>query len=124
VTGDEVRLERTFTQADFDRFAALSGDNNPIHVNAAFSARSRFGRPVAHGLLLVSILRGLIERLVPGGRVVHQSIVFPAPTYAGEPMQFFASLANAQSDSVTVQLRVSRAACGTVTCEGQSRVTP
>lgn len=123
MTGDEALLERTFNQADFDRFAALSGDDNPIHVDAAFSARSRFGRPVAHGLLLVSVLRGLIERLVPGGRVVHQSIVFPAPTYAGEPMRFLASLANAEGDGVTVNLRVSRAGCGTITCEGQSYLT-
>ena len=39
-------VRRTFAQRDFDRFAALSGDDNPIHVDAAFAARTRFGRTV------------------------------------------------------------------------------
>ena len=36
-------LEHAFAQDDFNRFAALSGDANPIHVDAAFAARTRFG---------------------------------------------------------------------------------
>lgn len=83
-----ARLERTLTQADFDRFAALSGDDNPIHVDAAFSAATKFGRTVAHGVLLISILASQVQRLRPGARVVRQDIRFPAPTYAGELMVF------------------------------------
>ena len=50
--GQSAIAERVFSQSDFDRFAALSGDDNPIHVNPEFAARSRFGRPVCHGMLL------------------------------------------------------------------------
>ena len=58
---------RTFTQRDFDRFAALSGDDNPIHVDPAFAARTRFGRTVCHGMLLYStICRALTDELGPG----------------------------------------------------------
>ena len=41
-------IERIFSQVDFDRFARLSGDNNPIHIDPAFSARTPFGQTVAH----------------------------------------------------------------------------
>ena len=44
VTGDTFVFERTLTQGDFDAFATLSGDDNPIHVDPAFAARTRFGR--------------------------------------------------------------------------------
>ena len=54
-----VVLERTFVQADFDAFAELSGDDNPIHVDHEFAANSRFGRTVSHGVLLYTVLRGL-----------------------------------------------------------------
>ena len=47
-------LERTLTQQDFDLFAKLSGDSNPIHVDPEFSARTRFGKTVSHGMLLFS----------------------------------------------------------------------
>lgn len=115
----EAALERTFSQLDFDRFAALSGDDNPIHVDAAFATNSRFGRPVAHGLLLISVLRGLVETLRPGAGIAHMQVRFPAPTFAGEAMHFRAA---AEEDQVTVALSVRRSADGVLTCEGQCRV--
>ena len=53
--GQVHSLNRVFTQEDFDRFARLSGDDNPIHVDSEFSARHKFGRTVAHGMLLLAI---------------------------------------------------------------------
>lgn len=74
-------------QADFDRFARLSGDDNPIHVDAAFSARTGFGRTVAHGMLLYSRVWALAAAVRPGARHVSQSLMFPAPAYAGEELE-------------------------------------
>lgn len=117
----EARLERRFSQDDFDRFARLSGDVNPIHVDPGFAAGTRFGRTVAHGMLLVSVLRGLVARLLPGARVVEQAVMFPAPTFADEPMIFTASVTGRTAGSVTVELEARRAGDGVVTCRGQCR---
>jgi len=86
--GQTVTVKRTFTQVDFDRFAALSGDDNPIHVDPAFSARTKFGRTVCHGMLLYSaICQVLGERLPgPGALQLEQSLMFPSPTFTGEEM--------------------------------------
>src|SRR5688500_2787 len=51
-------LVRSLSQAEFDLFARISGDNNPIHVDPEFSARTRFGRTVSHGMLLYTVLWG------------------------------------------------------------------
>ena len=80
---EEVRI---FSQSDFDLFARLSGDANPIHVDPAFAAATRFGATVAHGMLLFSAMRGLIARHFPGSRLLSQSLTFPAPVYAGETL--------------------------------------
>ena len=60
----------TPTQDAFDRFAALSGDDNPIHVDPDFSARTRFGRTVSHGMLIYSRVWALAGRTpaTPGRR--------------------------------------------------------
>lgn len=75
------------TQAEFDLFARVSGDDNPIHVDKAFSARTAFGRTVSHGMLIYSKLWGMIQRAHPGARQTNQHMMFPNPTYAGEEVR-------------------------------------
>ena len=111
-----------FSQADFDLFARLSGDNNPIHTDPDFSQETRFGRTVAHGLLLCSVLRGLIDRLKPGSRLSKQAVMFPAPTYADEQMQFSVKVTGSQDDKTGLELEVKRLDDNTVTCQGTATV--
>jgi len=54
-----VSQGRTITEADIVNYAGLSGDYNPIHVDHAFAGETIFRRPIAHGLLGVSIASGL-----------------------------------------------------------------
>ena len=115
---------RSFSQADFDQFARLSGDDNPIHTDPVFSSRTRFGRTVAHGLLLCSVLRGLVDQLLPGGRVLEQAVMFPAPTFADEPMRFRVEIAPGTGEHRDLKLTVSRVTDGEITCQGSCRVVP
>jgi acyl dehydratase len=58
--GDEWESAgRTVTESDVVRFAGLSGDFNAIHTDHEQARRSPFGRPIAHGLLGLSIASGL-----------------------------------------------------------------
>ena len=88
-TGLTHTSQLTFTQADFNRFAALTGDDNPIHVDPAFAARTKFGKTVAHGMLLYSaILRGLGAMHGGSGiRQISQELMFPTPTYVQERLR-------------------------------------
>jgi acyl dehydratase len=116
-------LERSFCQADFDRFARLSGDENPIHTDPQFSSRTHFGRTVAHGLLLCSVLRSLIEELVPGCVLLEQAVMFPAPTFTDEPMRFNVRPEPSEGNETQLSLTVERVHDGEITCQGHCRVT-
>lgn len=54
---------RTITEADIVTFAGWSWDTNPVHTDAARSASGRFGEPIAHGVLGLSVAMGLASRL-------------------------------------------------------------
>lgn len=54
---------RTITEADIVSFAGWSWDTNPVHTDAVRTADSRFGEPIAHGLLGLSVAMGLLSRL-------------------------------------------------------------
>jgi acyl dehydratase len=120
----QIRTRRIFTQADFDRFAALSGDDNPIHVDPVFSAETRFGRTVAHGMLLYSALWALICEHFPGARQETQELMFPAPTYADEPVRLEIDvLARPSADTLDLAARIVAERDGRLTLDGRTRIS-
>jgi acyl dehydratase len=84
--GQTAEYQRAFTQADFDCYARISGDDNPIHVDPAFSARTKFGKTVAHGMLLYSTIGRCLGALIPGPNTVQisQELMFPNPTFVDQ----------------------------------------
>lgn len=54
---------RTITETDIVSFAGWSWDTNPVHTDSEHSAGDRFGKPIAHGVLGLSIAMGLASRL-------------------------------------------------------------
>ena len=117
---NSVTLDRSFTQRDFDAFAKLSGDDNPIHVDPDFSARTRFGKTVAHGALLCSVLRALCDELVPGWRQSRQDVMFPAPTYVGETVTFTAEIIEDDDDRKKITLRATK--MGEIVVDGSAEM--
>ena len=89
------------TQEDFDVFAKISGDDNPIHVDPVFSANSKFGRTVSHGMLIYTKLWGLLKRNIPDAVQTYQEVMFPAPTYAGDDIDL--SITEASQNKFDVQ---------------------
>ncbi|NNL97635.1 MAG: hypothetical protein HKO63_05465 [Acidimicrobiia bacterium] len=73
-----------FTQEQFDTFARLSGDDNPIHVDPDFAVATHFGGTVAHGMMLFGVLHAATTRWLPEPATPrYQNLMFPAPTFAG-----------------------------------------
>jgi acyl dehydratase len=54
---------RTITEADVVTFAGVSGDYNPLHIDAEYAAKTIFGARIAHGLLGLSVASGLAWQL-------------------------------------------------------------
>ncbi len=73
--GDNFSLERTITMEDVRLFAQVSGDDNPIHLDAEYAAQhAPGGRPIVHGVLLLGIVSKVLGRDFPGPGCVAVSI--------------------------------------------------
>ncbi|MCU1279908.1 MAG: putative MaoC-like dehydratase [bacterium] len=121
-----VTARRRVTQDDFDRFARISGDDNPIHVDAEFAAGTRFGRTLAHGMMLYSLVVHVIRsELVPGSVELEQDLVFPGPVFAGDELLIDAEVVSVDRTlgHVEVRARVRRVVDGGVGCEGRTMVS-
>ncbi len=81
---------RTVTEADTNLFAGLSGDFNPLHMDEEFASRSPFGKRIAHGALVQSIMTGLISQLgiFEGTTVALRQLSsrFKGPAYFGDTL--------------------------------------
>lgn len=118
--GQTITETRIFTQADFDAFARLSGDDNPIHVDPAFAAGTRFGRTVAHGMFLYGVICGALSRHFHGAVQIEQKLMFPAPTFTGERMMVTAVVTEIMPEQ---QLRLKMTITNqqnALTCDGET----
>lgn len=86
--GDAASFSKTITEADILLFAAVSGDNYPLHVDAEYAKTTRFGRRAAHGMLTASLLSTVVGMLLqkPGGIYVEQTLRFMRPVFIGDTL--------------------------------------
>lgn len=127
--GFKNEFKRVFTQGDFDRFAKLSYDDNPIHCDPVFAKTSHFGATVAHGMMLYStICKGLSEIFGPQVVQLEQELMFPNPTYVGDEVTVRIDVTATHADgslSVNTNLtKVSPKGETLLTCQGSSRLCP
>lgn len=92
--GTRVIRTRTITEADIVRFADVSGDHNPVHLDEEYAASSPFGKRIAHGFLTGSLISAVIGMELPG----------PGSIYLGQTLKFLAPVHI--NDTVTVSVEV------------------
>jgi len=121
--GDVYETERCFSQDDFNDFAALSGDDNPIHVNPEFAAETHFGATVAHGMLLYTGLKGFLQSLFPGSSQLSHQMMFPSGTTAGETVRYRIEIIKLDPQKETIKMKILMIRpCGKTGLDGETLI--
>jgi acyl dehydratase len=73
----------SFSQHEVNQFAALTGDNNPLHLDAEYAARTPFRKPIMHGFLGGSIFSKVLGTIFPGEGAIYlkQTMEFVSPMF-------------------------------------------
>jgi len=87
--GDTFSLKRFIDKEDVQAFADVTGDDNPLHVDEAYAAGTRFGTTVVHGVLLMGIISKVLGRDFPGHGSIAVSITakFLRPVPVGSEIE-------------------------------------
>lgn len=106
--GDVAELDWQPRAEDIDAFAALSGDHNPLHMDAEYARAHGFADRVVHGLMLGAKVSALVGMLLPGRRclLLDYSLAHPNPVYAGDPVRFRAEVRECWPDLALIELTV------------------
>ncbi len=123
--GDSASLTKTITDADVVLFAALSGDHNPIHLDEEYASKTRFGRRIAHGMLVAGMISAVLGNEIPGIGAIYagQTIRFTRPVYLGDTITVTATITSYDRERGKMVLEtIGRNQDGEVVLSGEADV--
>ncbi|WP_128544373.1 MaoC family dehydratase [Larkinella soli] len=111
-----------FSQADVEAFARVTGDDNPLHLDADFAAQTPFKRPIIHGMLGAGIFTKVLGTEFPGYGSVYlkQTLEFLRPMFVDTDYEavFTVVSTNPEKHTAEVSTEIRDAGTGKVTTKG------
>lgn len=104
--GDSFSTSRKVTDELVRKFAEVSGDYNPIHLDEEFAKTTRFGRRIAHGMLSGAFISAVLGYEFKERKIVYlsQTMKFTAPVYLDDTVTATATVAAIREDKGIVML--------------------
>lgn len=111
---------KTVTEADVVMFAGISGDNNPVHINAEYAAQTMFGQRIVHGMFSAALISAVLGTRLPGPGAIYidQNLKFKAPVHIGDTVTATATVVEINQERRRVKLETVVKVGDTVVAEG------
>ena len=108
-TGDEASLSVTITETHIVMYAGLTGDVNPVHVDAEHAKESIFGERIAHGMLVSGLISAVLGTQLPGPNSVYlgQDLKFTAPVKIGDTVTVVVTVTEKRDDKRIIKLHTT-----------------
>ncbi|EOS62968.1 MaoC family dehydratase [Oscillibacter sp. 1-3] len=103
--GDEVRFTKTMTQTDVVLWVGLTGDMNPIHIDAEYSKTTRFENIVVPGLMVAGLISAVMTKATFGNVYSGQTLKFIKPVYIGDTITAAATVIEKLEEKRRVRIR-------------------
>jgi acyl dehydratase len=105
--GEKASFTKTITEADITIYAGLTGDFNPIHIDAEYAKTTRFGERIAHGTIALGLIAPVVGMKLPGmgSILLHQEAKFTAPVKIGDTITAEAEVVEKIEENKSVKLK-------------------
>ncbi len=113
---------KTVTDADIVMFAGISGDTNPVHLDANFADQTVFKGRIAHGMLSASFISTVLGTRLPGPGCIYlsQNLKFRAPVKAGDTVTARVTVRDVNPDNKRVVVETVCTVGDTVVVDGEA----
>lgn len=123
--GDRFSTSREVTDELIRKFAEVSGDFNPIHLDDEFAKTTRFGKRIAHGMLSGAFISAVLGYEFRERKIVYlsQTMKFVAPVFIGDTVTATGTITYIREDKNIVTLEtVCTNQNGDITTTGEAMV--
>lgn len=124
--GTTYRHTFSFTQEEVEKFAEVTGDKNPVHLDEKYAASTMFRKPIMHGFLGGSVFSKVFGTLFPGEGTIYlkQSMAFLKPMYVNTEYEavFTVKDLNKEKHRIHVETKIIEKATGAETIIGEATV--
>ncbi|MBM7653524.1 MaoC family dehydratase [Neobacillus cucumis] len=105
--GDTATFSKTVSEFDIYQFAGLTGDFNPMHIDADFAKKTFFKERIAHGLLSGSFISTVLGMKLPGPNTIYlsQNFKFIAPVKIGDTIKVIVEVMEKRDDKKLITLK-------------------
>jgi 3-hydroxybutyryl-CoA dehydratase len=123
--GLTAKFSKTITEADIVLFAAVTGDTNPMHLDAEYAATSIFKERIAHGMLAAGLITKVLGTQLPGPGTIYmsQTLKFRAPVKIGETVTAIVEVAALHPEKHRATLKTVCLVKGEPVLEGEAYVS-
>lgn len=124
--GDQYTAEFTISTEQVQAFAAVSGDANPLHLDAAYAATTPFKKPIAHGMLSAAVISKVLGMDFPGQGTLYlsQQLDFKRPLYPDTPCRVELTVTDIQMGKhiATISTKIFETEKGKILVDGAAQV--
>ena len=122
--GQSAELTRTVAEGDLAAFAEVTGDTNPVHLDAAYAAGTTFKERIAHGMLSAGYISAVIGTKLPGPGAIYvaQSLRFRRPVKIGDAVTATATVSAIDTAKARVTLTTVCTVGGKAVLEGEAEI--
>jgi 3-hydroxybutyryl-CoA dehydratase len=124
--GMSAVFSRRIGEADVIKFAEVSGDDNPVHLDEDYARQTHFGGRIVHGILSAGLISAAIAAKLPGPGTIYlkQNLKFCAPVRIGDVVEARVTVAEIILERNRVVLATTCTVGDTIVIDGDALVMP
>ncbi len=122
--GQSASFAKTVSESDVYTFAGITGDNNPVHINAEFAATTPFKERIVHGMFSAGLISAVLGTRLPGPGAIYidQSLKFKAPVLIGDTVKATATVTEIDAKRRRITLQTTCTVKDKVVADGAATI--